>query len=368
MTSSAPNPRVAVTLEQCWHRVPGGTARAALATAEAVRITGGVEQIGLAAWHRSTPAEPWKPTIPFAMLDLPRNVLYETWHRLRWPTVERATGPVAAIHVTGVAMPPRSVPIVVTLHDLAFLRYPGYFTRHGLRFFHAALDRMRHDADVVLCSSRATADDAVAAGLPIDRVEVVPLGVTPVAVSADRVDAVRRRFGLGGRYVLHLGTNEPRKNAAALVRMAPSLPEDVSVVFAGGSGWGDPLTVPRTTGRRLIELGFVSEADKWALLAGASVFCYPSYWEGFGLPVAEAMAMGTPVVTSSGTSLAEVVGDAGICADPTDDVALAGAVRRILDDPPLASELAERGHARAATLSWSATAAATIDAFHRVQR
>lgn len=368
MTPSPSNPRVAVTLEQCWHRVPGGTARAALATAEAVRIAGGVEQIGVAAWHRSGPPEPWKPTIPVAMLDLPRNALYETWHRLRWPAVERATGPVEGIHVTGVAMPPRSVPIVVSLHDLAFLRYPGYFTRHGLRFFHAALDRMRRDADVVLCSSRATADDAIAAGLAVERVEVVPLGVTPVAVNADRVDAVRRRFGLGGRYVLHLGTNEPRKNAAALVRIAPSLPDDVSVVFAGGSGWGEPLAVPRTPDRRLVDIGFVAEADKWALLAGASVFCYPSHWEGFGLPVAEAMAMGTPVVTSAGTSLAEVVGDAGICADPSDDVELADAVRRILDDPVLAAELAERGRARAATLSWSATAAATIEAYRRAQR
>ncbi|HET8931111.1 MAG TPA: hypothetical protein VFN21_10680, partial [Acidimicrobiales bacterium] len=127
--------RVAVTLEQCWHRIPGGTARAALDTVEAIRALDAAELVGVAARHRAAPPEPWVPTIPVGMLPVPRQVLYETWHRFGWPSVEWATGPVDVIHVTGVAMPPKTAPLVATLHDLAFLRHPEYFTSHGLRFF-----------------------------------------------------------------------------------------------------------------------------------------------------------------------------------------------------------------------------------------
>lgn len=359
--SCAPR-RIAVTLEQCWHRVPGGTARAALETTEAVRRTGEVTLIGVAAAHRSAPPAPWVPTIAVARLPLPRLVLYEAWHRFGRPTVEHATGPVEVIHVTGFAMPPPTAPIVVTLHDLAFLRYPDYFTRNGLRFFHAALDRMRRDAAVVLCSSQATRADAVAAGIDDARIRVVPLGVAAPRVHPERVAAVRRRFDLPGRYVLHLGTAEPRKNIGALTRIADRLPDDVTVVLAGGAGWGSHGAA---TGTRVRHLGWVSEAEKWALLTGAAVFCYPSLWEGFGLPVAEAMAVGTPVVTSAGTSLAEVVADAGVCVDPHDPDALAGAVRDLLDDPTRAAELAAAGRNRAAELTWARNARATLDAYAR---
>lgn len=355
--------RIAVTLEQCWHRVPGGTARAALETTAAVRATGTVDLVGVAAHHRRPPARPWVPDIPVAMLPLPRRVLYETWHGLGLPPVEWATGPVDVIHVTGLAMPPRTAPMVVTLHDLAFLRFPEYFTRHGLRFFAAALGRIRRDADLVLCSSQATRDDAIAAGIAPARTRVVPLGVAAPEVPRERVADVRDRLGLPDRYVLHLGTAEPRKNTEALVRIAARLPGDVGVVLAGGAGWG---AGPGAHDPRVRRVGFVTETDKWALLAGAEVFCYPSFWEGFGLPVAEAMAVGTPVVTAAGTSLAEVVGDAGICVDPRDDDALATALVEVLDDAGRAATLAAAGRRRAGELTWAANARATLDAYREV--
>lgn len=358
--------RVAVTLEQCWHRVPGGTARAALATVAAMQSLGGVELIGVAARHRSDPPDPWVPPIPVGLLGLPRPVLYETWHRFGWPKVEGVTGPVDVIAVTGIAMPPRSAPMVVTLHDLAFIRHPEFFTPHGLRFFDAALTRMRRDADLVLCASEATRSDAVDAGFAPGRLRVVPLGVAAPVVDAAGVEAVRRRLGIDGRYVLHLGTAEPRKNTAALVRVAARLPDDVTVVLAGATGWGDTPTVD---GRdRVLDVGFVSEADKWALLAGASVSCTPSLWEGFGLPALEAMAVGTPVVTAAGGALEEVVGDAGVCVDPRDDEALTDALCRVLDDAGLAADLRVSGRSRAAGFTWERTAAATIDAYREAAR
>jgi glycosyltransferase involved in cell wall biosynthesis len=234
--------------------------------------------------------------------------LYEAWRRLGWPPVERATGPVDVVHATTILVPPRKAsPLVVTVHDLAFRHYPGSFTRHGVHAFTAALGRVREHADLVLCSSRATLDDAAAAGLDPAKLRLVPLGIDPVErPPAAAVDAVRRRLGLADRpYLLFVGTLEPRKNLARLLAAYRSLDLEQQMVVVGPEGWGDEA--PRAGERRL---GFVDEATKAALYEGADAVCYPSLREGFGLPVLEAMAHGAPVVTSRGTATAEVGGDA----------------------------------------------------------
>lgn len=359
-----------MTLEQCWHRVPGGTTRAALDLVDALHalpVSDGpdLELVGVAAWHRNPPPAPWRPSISVAHLRLPRRVLYESWHRLRWPAVERATGPVEVIHATALAMPPRTVPIVATLHDLAFRRFPEQFTRNGLVFFEGAVAAMRRDADVVMCSSAATADDALHAGFDADRLRIVPLGVTPPVLDPRDAAARRARLGVSGRYVLHVGTAEPRKNRKALVQAARSLPGDVTVVLVGPPGWGDEaLPVDRD---RVVELGFVDDADKWALMAGAAVFCFPSLWEGFGLPVLEAMAAGAPVVTSRETTMAEITGDAALLVDPTDVSALADALGAVLDDTDgRVDQMIADGRTRAADFDLGATAAQTAALYREV--
>lgn len=373
MTVTPPPLRVAVTLEQCWHRVPGGTAAAALDTVDALVELGDVdvqgqrrrlELIGVSAFHRAPARAPWTPPIPVAALGLPRRMLYESWHRLGRPKVERATGPVDVIHVTGLAMPPASVPIVVTLHDLAFRRHPGAFTRHGLKFFEAALAHIRADATLVLCSSDATRVDAVSAGLDPGRLRVVPLGVRHVAVDDEDVRQVRAAHDLPERYVLNLATAEPRKNRATLLAAMARLPDDVHLVLAGASGWGSAaLPEEAPPARRVHDLGFVTDREKHALLKGATVFCFPSLWEGFGLPVLEAMAQATPVVSSAGTAMAEVLGDTGVLVDPTDGEAMADAIRELLDDGDRARSLGEAGRRRAADFTWERTAKATATAY-----
>lgn len=375
MPGAHPTLRVAVTLEQCWHRVPGGTARAALEIVDALVAQGEVdvhgesrrlELIGVSARHRDPAPAPWTPTIPVAALGLPRRALYESWHVAGRPAVERATGPVDVIHVTGLAMPPRTVPIVVTLHDLAFRRDPGQFTRNGRHFFDGAWRNIIRDADLVLCSSEATRTDAQDAGIDPARLRVVPLGVRQVEVPDGAIGALRERIGLAGRYVLHLGTAEPRKNRAALLRASRALPDDVAIVLAGSPGWGAGVDPGLAGDREVVDLGFVSEPDKHALLAGAAVFCFPSTWEGFGLPVLEAMSHGTPVVTSAGTSLAEVAGDAALLVEPRDDVALGDALRQVLEDATVATDLRVAGPDRAAAFGWDRTAAATAAAYAEV--
>ncbi|HLT70170.1 MAG TPA: glycosyltransferase family 1 protein [Acidimicrobiales bacterium] len=363
--------RVAVVIEQCWHRVPGGTARAALEQVAAVAAAGGVDQVGVAARHRRPPAPAWRPTIPVRHLPLPRLALYRSWHRWRWPPVERATGPVDVVHATGYAVPPRRAPLVVTLHDLAWRRDPSMFTPNGVRFFESGLRCVIDDADLVLCSSRATMADCRDAGVDPGRLRHVPLGMRTVEVADADVEAVRHRYGIEGRYVLSVSTLEPRKNLRRLVEAFARLPHrDVQLVVVGPEGWGDALgDAAARLGDRVRLTGFVPEADLAPLYRGASVMCYPSLWEGYGLPVAEAMGAGAPVVTSAGTATEELVeGGAGLAVDPTDVDAIAGALAAVLDDDDLADRLRAAGRARAAERTWEVTAARTVAAYREVVR
>jgi glycosyltransferase involved in cell wall biosynthesis len=361
--------RAAVVIEQCWHRVPGGTASAVIEQVAAVAGTGAVEQVGVAARHDGPPPEAWRPAIPVRHLPLPRLALYRTWHRWRWPAVERATGPVDVVHATGYAIPPRTAPLVVTMHDVAWRRDPSMFTRNGVRFFEAGLRCTIADADLVLCPSQATLDDCAAAGISRDRLRLVPWGMTTVDVSDDEVAAVRERYEVPGRYVLSVSTLEPRKNLARLVEAFARLPhDDVTLVVVGPEGWGESLGPEAAAlGDRVRLAGFVPRSQLAPLYRGASVVCYPSLWEGYGLPVAEAMGAGAPVVTSAGTATEELVaGGAGLAVDPLDVDAIAGAIASVLDDGELADRLRAAGRARAESTTWAATAAATVAAYQEV--
>ncbi|QGG95825.1 glycosyltransferase family 4 protein [Actinomarinicola tropica] len=362
--------RVAVTLEQCWHRVPGGTARAAIEQVRAVAARGDVDQVGVSARHREGPEEAWVPPIEVRQLPLPRLALYESWHHLGRPPVERATGPVDVVHATGVAVPPRTAPLVVTVHDLAVLHDPDQFTRRGVSFMRKAIELTAARADLVLCSSRATLDDCRVQGFPSERLRLVPLGVAAEEATADEVARVRQSYGLTGRYVLFVGTIEPRKNLRGLLdafRRVTSTPElaDVTLALVGPPGWGEDLA-PRVAalGDRCRTLGFVPTDDLRALHAGADAFCYPSLLEGFGLPVLEAMVQGTPVVTSAGTATEELVeGGAGLAVPPRDPAAIAAALVEVLTDEDVARSLGEAGRRRSQQYTWARTAELVVDAY-----
>ena len=351
--------RVAVTLEQCWHRVPGGTARATLDTVRAVEALGEVEQVGVSAWHRSPPVAPWVPPIAVHQLPLPRLALYDSWQRLRRPLVERATGPVDVVHATAHVAAASRAPLVATVHDLHFLHEPGHFTKRGISVFTRFLSIIRSHAAIVVCPSEATRADCEAAGISPERLRVTPWGIEPVPATAAAVAEVRRRHDLHRPYVLFTGTVEPRKNLARLLEAFARLGDvDADLVLVGPEGWSTDL--PPTTARRL---GFVSDADRDALYAGAAAVCYPSLREGFGLPVLEAMAQGAAVVTSATTATAEVAGDAALLVDPLDTDAIAGALAQLLGDRDLVARLGKLARARAAEQTWGRTAAATVEAY-----
>jgi glycosyltransferase involved in cell wall biosynthesis len=198
------------------------------------------------------------------------------------------------------------------------------------------------------------------------RTIAIPLGAGHEFFDARPRD-VARRHGIDGRFVLAVGTLEPRKNLARLVEAFLSLPHSVretaTLALAGGRGWSsgelDALTRGHPEAVRV--LGFVPDDELPSLYAEASVFAYPSLEEGFGLPVLEAMAAGTPVLTSSRSALREVGEGAALMVDPTDTDSIAGGLERLLSDGELRDQLAERGRERASAFTWERTARETLD-------
>lgn len=352
--------RVAYTLEQCWHRVPGGTGVAALRTAHALETAVGTELIGVAGRHRRPPAFDWVPPIPWVELPIASPWLYEAWLYGNWPKVESATGPIDVVHATTLIPCPTRHPLVVTLHDLAFLHNPQQFTRHGVRIFKRSLQLTKRRADLILCCSQATMDDCLVAGLPADRLRHVPLGVDIEHATVDDVARVRALYKLPERYLLFVGTVEPRKNLRGLAQAVTLLEDPIPLVVAGSEGWGD---AGADIDGDVSFLGYVPNDDLWALYAGALVFCYPSNLEGYGLPVLEAMTQGTPVVTSADTATEEAAGGAAVLVDPADVIDIA---RGITEAIARHDELVVLGRARASKATWKHTAELTVAAYREL--
>jgi glycosyltransferase involved in cell wall biosynthesis len=271
-------------------------------------------------------------------------------------------------------VPPRSRPLVVTVHDLAFLHAPEHFTPRGNRYFRRALQVVRAEADAVVVPSQTTGDDCVAHGIDPERVHVVPHGVRVPDQTPEAAAATRRRHGLDRPYVLWCGTLEPRKNLGGLLRafalLAAEEP-DLDLVVVGPSGWGDAAQDLRARATsapldgRVRMLGHVGTTELHALYAGARAFCFPSYREGFGMPVLEAMAHGVPVVTSAGTSMAEFSEGAALLVDPHDDESLAAALRSAVTDEH--DRLAAAAMMRAAEHTWAVAARRTAEVYAAVR-
>jgi glycosyltransferase involved in cell wall biosynthesis len=352
--------RVAYTLEQCWHDVPGGSAIAALNVAVRLAARNDVDLIAVAGRHRRRPDPAFEPPVAVRSLPLARPWLYEAWNRLEWPRVERAAGAIDVCHSTVAVPAATKAPHVVTVHDVAFVRTPERFTAHGVRVMKRGLERCR-TVDLVICPSATTRADLVDLGFDERRIRVVPWGVEATTVDEEDVARVRSRYSLPERFVLYVGTVEPRKNVPRLARAAATAAEPMPLVVAGAPGWGES----GVTDDGVRFLGFVSARDLPALYASATVFAYPSLDEGFGLPVAEAMAYGLPVVTSRGTATEETAGRAAVLVDPTDVESIRDGLATALASGP---ELTALGRARAAELSWDATTEATVAAYREVVR
>jgi glycosyltransferase involved in cell wall biosynthesis len=288
--------------------------------------------------------------------------------RLSWEMVRRPPDVLfVPAHVLPLVCPSRSV---VTVHDLGYLHYPEAHT-HWQRAYLAWSTRWsaRH-ATHLLADSIATRDDVLAQGLaPAEKLTVVYPGrdqtMRPVS-DRETLSALRFRLDLGPRYVLHVGTLHPRKNLVRLIEAFALLgDEGLQLALCGERGW-----LPRSIERRVQELGiadrvrlvgYVDDRDLAALYSAAACFAYPSLFEGFGFPVLEAQACGTPVVASNSSSIPEVAGDAAVLVDPLDTTSISRGLERALNDEELRRGLVERGFANVARFSWVRCAEQTLD-------
>ncbi len=352
--------RIAYTLEQCWHRVPGGTGIAAIEAGRELAHIDGVHMVGVAGRHRRPPTPGFMPPMPMASLPVGGPWLYEAWLRMKWPKVESVVEGADLVHATTIIAPATSLPLVATIHDLAFVRHPEFFTKHGNKVFNKSVRILQDNADMVLCSSQATMHDCITAGFDAARLRHVPLGVRAHDVTEADIARVRAEYALPSEFVLFVGTLEPRKNLTRLIEALSALPQAPPLVIVGMEGWGDAAV---TTSHDVRFTGFVPSADLPALYASCSVFAYPSLLEGFGMPVLEAMAHGAPVVTSRGTSTEEVAGGAAVLVDPLDIASIAHGVSEALNNSLL---LRERGTARARQCTWRHTAELTVQAYKEV--
>ena len=370
----APNDvRVAMVVEQMWQPVPGGSGTYITNLAHSLRAQG-VKVAGIAA--RRSHNDPGASavgleTMPVRYANLPRPALYESWNRLHSPLAEAILPASDLVHATTWAIPPTRKPLVVTVHDLAFLRNPEHFTKRGNSYFRKSLQRTIKEAQAVIVPSQATADDCYEAGINPERVHVIPHGVSVQEVTASQIDLFRTAYGLSRPYVLWTGTREPRKNLPGLLhafsRIAGEFPQ-LDLVLVGPSGWGDDAVerqlIQAIGTSRVHVLGHLAQDTLQQAYAGARAFVFPSYWEGFGLPVLEAMAHSVPVVTSLGTSTAEVAGDCGILVEPSDPDQIAAGLRRVLGREH--DHFALAGYERAQTMTWKACAKAHLSVYQQV--
>jgi len=293
------------------------------------------------------------------------------WARAVLP-LESVVGAVSAFHGTTYAIPARHrAPLVITVHDLALLRHPNF----GSRALVAMVERAARGfarADRLIAVSEATrADIAELCDIDRARIDVVYNGCGSEFHPRDR-DVCRRQveavFAVAGPFILHVGTLEPRKNLPNLIRAFARLRRERGIphrlVLAGAPGWGgEPLreiAAGEGVADHVVLPGRVAKELLPILYGAADVFAYPSLYEGFGLPVIEAMASGTPIVASDRGALPEIAGGGARLVDPTDCDAIAGAIGELLDNPAQAAALTAEGLKRAAQFSWARAARETL--------
>jgi len=305
-----------------------------------------------------------KRTIPVALAGIPVEVSLrllpfahfwrQGWSHLGRPGVERFLGPIDVLHYSDWMYPPQRRGIrATTVHDLVPLRHPEWVQARTRKMHTAKYRNAARTCDLVFANSAFTARDVVELlGMPEDRVRVALPGVDTVFTSEGG------SADLGGQYLLTVATLEPRKNLAALVDAHEQLGRsDLLLAVVGAEGWGEQPALDRPG---VVRLGYVDDDELARLYRGAAVFAYPSRFEGFGLPVIEAMACGAPVVCSSHASMDEACGDAALRADPEDPAAIAAAIDEALREP---DGLTARGLAHAARFSWGRTGRVFLEGY-----
>jgi len=261
-------------------------------------------------------------------------------------------------------------PTIITLCDLSFMRHPGWHPKDRVKYLEKYCLKRLCDIEAIITVSEFSKKEI----MNLLNIDGTKIHVTPLGIDQSFHPGRDRFEGLPDQYILFLGNLEPRKNLPSLINAYQSLPQPLRrrypLVIAGASGWHTHELKKALRlfqkGERPILTGYISQGLLPDLYRGALLFVYPSFYEGFGLPVLEAMASGVPVITSGSTSLPEVVGDAGILLNPCDPDHLKEAMMELLEDEKKRREMAEKGIARAKLFSWGKCARQTLSVYEKV--
>ena len=354
---------------------PVGAGRYAIDLTTALTARGDIE---LVLWARRADRTRWSRLAAGATVRAeapgPRPVRL-LWEQAVLPSRLDQSG-AQVHHGPHYTMPERArVPVVVTVHDLTFFDHPEWHERTKVPVFRRAIRRAAARADALVCVSNRTAELLGKWTQPHGPVFVVPHGVDharfqPQESEAGTDERLRRELGVTGPYVVFLGTTEPRKGVPDLVGafalVAPSR-GDLTLVLAGRPGWGEAAVEQaiRDGGLadRVVRTGYVPDESVPALLRGACAVAYPAHEEGFGLPALEALACGAPLVTTAGTAMAELAGDAARLVPAGEVEALAEAIEETVRDGPEVSRRRAVGLAVASTHTWEASASGHVEAY-----
>ena len=293
------------------------------------------------------------------------QMLARLWQRAQIPLpVSIFTGSVDLYHATDFVLPSTNSRSLLTVHDLSFVRVPEAASPRLKAYLDVVVPRSVHRADHILADSQATKDDLMALyGTPSEKITVLLSGVDARFQHVDD-PSVRQKYKIGVRpYIFSVGTVQPRKNYVRLIHalaVLRSRGRDLDLVIAGGRGWLEGPIYAAVREAKMEDyvhfIGFADDDDLPALYSAALMTALPSLYEGFGIPVLESMACGTPVVTSNVSSLPEVAGDAALMVTPTDLDAIIATLQQLVDDQTLRSELAAKGLSRVQMFTWDRSA------------
>jgi glycosyltransferase involved in cell wall biosynthesis len=319
--------------------------------------------------------KPWRPpngNSRIKQVFVPRRLLQGVWETLKWPPAEFFCGSIDLFHGLHFVLPPvRKARRILTVHDLTYLKYPDYFLNRELNEcgYQRELPMSLARTDAVIAVSQKTREDLIEIlKIPQEKVRVIHEGVDAHffnPVEEKKKAAIRALYDLTSPYIVFLvGTPEPRKNLLKTVDAARQAAPHFTLALIGPR---KPLKLLLKGDFRNVNFtGVVPEEHLPALLSGARISLYPSLYEGFGLPVLESMACGTPVITSNRGALPEVAGNAALFVDPEDLDSIAGAILELINDDVLQNRLKIAGRKRAAEFTWQNTAKATLSLYREI--
>lgn len=294
-------------------------------------------------------------------LSFPISLISFLWNQLHIGRVERFTGKLDVFHTSDWTEPPSQIPKITTIHDLMIYKFPEHLPEEIVETQRQKLAWVSRESKLIIADSKSTKSDIVRfLRIPAEKIHVVYLGVDDAYFpqSRDQVATVLQKYGLTQPYFLCVGTREPRKNLQRVLSAFKALKKtNMFLVIVGNFGWGEDVAV--ISGIKV--LGFVPKKDLPMLYTGATAFVYPSLYEGFGLPVLEALSCGTPVITSKRGSLGEIAEGIAIEVNPESSADIQRGMEQIISlTPPKRKALVQKGLGHAAQFTWDNTARQTI--------